>query len=109
MKLSSKKSRGQAPRGPAAAALFKRTLAAGLIGSALFAGTAFGVETRMTAEKSTASRRGTTQGPRTVGFKTEQTDSWLCTYISPFFCSSIPSVAATPQPGTTTTTRRGRR
>jgi hypothetical protein len=87
---------------------FKRTLAAGLIGSVLFAGAAFGAVDRMTTEKSMAGKRTTTQGPRRVDFKTEQTDSWLCTYVSPFFCSSIPSVAATPQPGATTS-RRGRR
>ena len=99
-------SRGQVPKGPAAASLFKRTLAAGLIGTALFAGTAFAAVDRMTTEKSMSSRRATTQHPRRVEFKTEQTDSWLCTYVSPFFCSSIPSVAATPE---TTTSRRGRR
>ena len=109
MLSGTKKSRGQVPKGPAAASPFKRTLAAGLIGSALFAGTAFGAVDRMTTEKSTASRRATTQAPRRVDFKTEQTDSWLCTYVSPFFCSSIPSVIATPQPGATTTSRRGRR
>jgi hypothetical protein len=104
-----RKSRGQVPKGPAAASLFKRTLAAGLIGSVLFAGAAFGAVDRMTTERSTAGKRATTQGPRRVDFKTEQTDSWLCTYVSPFFCASIPSVAATPQPGATTTSRRGRR
>ena len=107
MLSGTKKSRGQVPKGPAAASLLKRTLAAGLIGSALFAGAAFGAVDRMTTEKSTG-RRATTQEPRKVEFKTEQTDSWLCTYVSPFFCNSSPSVAATPQPGATTTSRRGR-
>ena len=86
---------------------WKRTLAAGLIGSALFAGATFGAENRMTAERTTARGRATTQGPRTVDFKTEQTDSWLCTYVSPFFCSSIPTVSSTPQ-GSAQTTSRGR-
>jgi hypothetical protein len=85
-----------------------RTLAAGLMSSVLFAGAAFGAEQRMTAQKSTASRRAATEGPRVVGFKEERTDSWLCEYVSPFFCSSIPTVATNPQPGTTTTSR-GRR
>ncbi|HEY6066812.1 MAG TPA: hypothetical protein VIY96_11695 [Thermoanaerobaculia bacterium] len=88
---------------------WKKALATGLISSALFAGVTFGAESRMTTEKSTASKRATTQGPRTVDFKTEQTDSWLCNYVSPFFCSSIPSVASTPQGGAQTTSRRGRR
>jgi hypothetical protein len=52
-----------------------RTLAAGLISSVLFAGAAFGAEQRMTAQKSTASRRAATEGPRVVGFKDERTDS----------------------------------
>jgi hypothetical protein len=102
------RSRGQVPKGPALASLFKRTFAAGLIGSTLFAGAAFGLDERMTAERSIARARATSQGPRRVDFKTDQTDSWLCTYVSPFFCSSIPSVVAAPQPGATTTTRRGR-
>ena len=88
---------------------WKRTLAAGLIGSAILTGAAFGIDTRMETKKSTASGRAGTPGPRTVDFKTEQTDSWLCTYVSPFFCSTIPSVAPVPQPGATTTNRRGRR
>jgi hypothetical protein len=93
---------------------WKKTLAAGLISSALFAGTAFGAEnrteSRMRTQKVTASRRAASEGPRLVNFKTEQTDSWLCLYVSPFFCSAIPNVAETPQPGTTTTTTpRGRR
>ncbi|HEX9149239.1 MAG TPA: hypothetical protein VF958_08775 [Thermoanaerobaculia bacterium] len=85
-----------------------RTLAAGLMSSVLFAGAAFGAEQRMTAKKSTASRRAATEGPRVVGFKEERTDSWLCEYVSPFFCSSIPTAVTAPQPGTTTTSR-GRR
>lgn len=85
-----------------------RTLAAGLMGSVLLAGTAFGAEARMTAQRTTASRRMATEGPRVIGFKEERTDSWLCEYVSPFFCSSIPTVVAAPQPGTTTTSR-GRR
>jgi hypothetical protein len=39
-----------------------RTLAAGLIGSALFAGAAFGADGRMTTQKSNASRRVTSEG-----------------------------------------------
>jgi hypothetical protein len=87
---------------------WKRTLAAGLVGSALLAGAAFASDGRMTAQKSTSSRRSAS-APRVVEFKTERTDSWLCEYVNPFFCSSIPNVVATPQPGTATTNRRGRR
>ena len=74
-----------------------RTLAAGLIGSALFAGAAFGADGRMTAQRSNANRRVSTEAPRVVAFKAEQTDSWLCENVSPFFCSSIPTVISTPQ------------
>lgn len=83
-----------------------KTLAAGLISSALFAGTAFAADGRMQSQKSTTSRRAASEGSRVVGFKTEQTDSWLCQFVSPFFCSSIPTAA---QAGTTTTRVRGRR
>jgi hypothetical protein len=84
-----------------------RTLAAGLFGSALFASAAFGADGRMTTQKSTATHRATTSGPRVVAFKEEKTDSWLCQYVSPFFCSSIPTVTASS--GTTANTARGRR
>lgn len=87
---------------------FERTLAAGLMASALFAGTAFGADNRMQTQKATASRRAATETPRTVEFKTERTDSWLCTYVNPFFCSSIPTAVAAPPPGATTS-RRGRK
>jgi hypothetical protein len=86
-----------------------KTLAAGLIGSALFAGAAFGADGRMTTQKSNASRRATSEGPRVVAFKPDQTDSWLCENVSPFFCSQIPTVVSTPTAGTTTTRGRGRR
>jgi hypothetical protein len=92
-----------------------RTLAAGLIGSVLFAGAAFGAgekmtaQERMTAQRTTVSRRVAADGPRVVGFKEERTDSWLCEYVSPFFCPSIPTVVVSPQPGPTTTNPRGRR
>lgn len=85
-----------------------RTLAAGLIGSALFAGAAFGADGRMTTQRSNASRRVASEGPRLVAFKPDRTDSWLCENVSPFFCSSIPTVVSTPA-GTTTTRGRGRR
>jgi hypothetical protein len=39
-------------------------------------------------------------------FKSEKTDSWLCAYVSPFFCSLFPSLPNTPAP--TQTPVRGR-
>ena len=85
-----------------------RTLAVGLMGSALFAGAAFGADGRMTAQRSNANRRVTSEGPRVVAFKADRTDSWLCENVSPFFCSSIPTVVSTPQ-GAAPSRGRGRR
>ena len=85
-----------------------KTLAAGLITSALFAGTAVAADGRMQSQKTTTSRRAASEATRVVEFKTEQTDSFLCLYVSPFFCSSVPTVAPTPQAATTTRVR-GRR
>jgi hypothetical protein len=87
-----------------------RTLAAGLIGSALFAGAAFGADGRMTAQRSNANRRVTSEGPRVVSFKADRTDSWLCENVSPFFCSAVPTVVSTPEATAASTSRgRGRR
>jgi hypothetical protein len=88
---------------------WKRTLATGLISSALFAGATFGAENRMQAQRSTGIRRVAVESPRIVSFKPERTDSWLCEYVSPFFCSTIPTVVATPQPGPASLKQRGRR
>lgn len=88
---------------------WKKALAAGLISSAVFAGTAFAAaDSRMQSQKTMTSRRTATESPRVVDFKTERTDSWLCINVSPFFCSAVPTVAP-PQAGTTTTRTRGRR
>jgi hypothetical protein len=88
---------------------WKKTLAAGLISSAVFAGTAFAAgDARMQSQKTTTSRRAATESPRVVSFKTERTDSWLCINVSPFFCTAVPTVAP-PQSGTTSTSARGRR
>jgi hypothetical protein len=87
---------------------WKKTLAAGLISSALFAGTAFAAgDSRMQSQKTMTSRRAATESPRVVSFKTERTDSWLCINVSPFFCSAVPTAA--PPAGTTATSVRGRR
>jgi len=89
--------------------MWKRTLATGLISSALFAGAAFGAENRMRAQRSMEIRRVAVESPRVVSFKPDRTDSWLCEYVSPFFCSTIPTVVATPQPGPASPKQRGRR
>jgi hypothetical protein len=41
-------------------------------------------------------------------FRTEKTDSWLCNYVSAFFCSTYPTLTTTPDPTTPSTPYRGR-
>jgi hypothetical protein len=50
------------------------------------------------------------QQPRTVPFQSEKTDSWLCNYVSPFFCNLIPTVTVTnpPQNSNSKSSERGR-
>ena len=84
---------------------WKAALTAGVLGSVLFAGGAFGIEARMQTQLPVATRSAAVTHGRVVGFKPERTDSWLCTYVSPFFCSYVPTVTSTPQPGTATVLR----
>ena len=92
---------------------WKRSIAAGVLGTVLFAGVTLGAEARMQTERAgarraTATANTSTRG-RVVEFKPEGTDSWLCTYVSPFFCDYVPTVsAAAPAPGTAMA-QRGRR
>ena len=95
---------------------WKRSIAAGVLGTVLFAGVSLGVEARMQTERSGAKRSNATSTStstsrgRVVEFKPEGTDSWLCTYVSPFFCDVVPTVtnSAAPAPGTAME-QRGRR
>jgi hypothetical protein len=93
---------------------WKRSIAAGVLGTVLFAGVSLGVEARMQTERSGAKRSNSTSTStsrgRVVEFKPEGTDSWLCTYVSPFFCDVVPTVtnSAAPAPGTAME-QRGRR
>jgi hypothetical protein len=88
---------------------WKRAIAAGVLGTVLFAGVTLGSETRMQTERPVAKRSTTTTRGRVVEFKPEGTDSWLCTYVSPFFCEYVPTVSSTaPAPGTAMA-QRGRR
>ncbi|HEY3171565.1 MAG TPA: hypothetical protein VGK86_03220 [Thermoanaerobaculia bacterium] len=86
---------------------WKVTLTAGLLGSALLAGVALGAEGRMQTQRPVATRSAPVPHGRVVGFKPERTDSWLCEYVSPFFCGYVPTVTAAPQPSATTA-KRGR-
>jgi hypothetical protein len=87
---------------------WKAALTAGVLGSVLFAGVAFGTDARMQTQRPVATRSAAVPHGRVVGFKPERTDSWLCTYVSPFFCGYVPTVTSAPQPGTATV-QRGRR
>jgi hypothetical protein len=49
-----------------------------------------------------------TAARRVETFKSERTDSWLCAYVSPFFCDYVPTVTSAPQPSAATV-QRGRR
>jgi len=88
---------------------WKRSIAAGVLGTVLLAGVTLGAEARMQTERPIAKRSTSVERGRVVEFKPESTDSWLCTYVSPFFCDYVPTVsAAAPAPGTAMA-QRGRR
>jgi hypothetical protein len=88
---------------------WRRSIAAGVLGTVLLAGVTLGSELRMQTERPIAKRSTSVERGRVVGFKPEGTDSWLCTYVSPFFCDYVPTVSSTtPQPGTAMA-QRGRR
>ena len=86
---------------------WKRSIAAGVLGSVLFAGATFAAETRMEAQRRVANARPAqaSERGRVVEMRPEQTDSWLCENVSPFFCSYVPTVTAQPA---TTSRQRGR-
>jgi hypothetical protein len=93
---------------------WKRSIAAGALGTLLLASVTLGAEARMQAERTGAKRtvaaaNTTTARGRVVEFKPEGTDSFLCTYVSPFFCDYVPTVTSSaPTPGTAMA-ERGRR
>ena len=37
---------------------------------------------------------------RVATFKSEKTDSWLCAYVSPFFCTIFPTLTPAKSPST---------
>lgn len=76
---------------------------AGLFFSLLSAGiaTASGAEgnermSRIERAGAVAERRA--ESRKVEKFKSEKTDSWLCSYVSPFFCDSFPTLTTTPEP-----------
>jgi len=52
---------------------------------------------------------GRTEARRAATFRTERTDSWLCNYVSPLFCSNlVPTIEVQPA-APSTTPQRGRK
>ncbi len=46
---------------------------------------------------------------RAETFRSEKTDSWLCNYVSPLFCSNVvPTLPTTPDASASSTPTRGR-
>ncbi len=83
-------------------------MAAGVLGSVLFAGAVSGADGRMQPQRRpTGVRTAQAERARVVEFKSERTDSWLCENVSPFFCSYVPSVAST-QSASSGSRQRGR-
>ncbi len=90
-------------------------IAAGLLFSLLSASVsmAAGAEgnVRMSRiERADAVSSRTTAARRVETFRSEKTDSWLCAYVSPFFCTNLfPTLTTTPDPPKSPTTPvRGR-
>lgn len=75
---------------------------AGLLFSLLSAGAATAANSggnvrmsRIERANAVASKRA--EARRSESFKSEKTDSWLCNYVSPLFCSDlIPTLPTTP-------------
>jgi hypothetical protein len=78
------------------------SILAGLLLSLLSAGAATAANTggnvrmsRIERANAVASKRA--EARRSEAFKSEKTDSWLCNYVSPFFCNDlIPTLPTTP-------------
>jgi len=49
-------------------------------------------------ERSEAVTSRATAERRVATFKSEKTDSWLCAYVSPFFCTIFPSLTPAKSP-----------
>jgi hypothetical protein len=87
---------------------------AGLVFSLLSAGVAMGAGAEGNVRMSRIERAASVQSRRaesrkTETFRTEKTDSWLCNYVSPFFCTSLfPTLPSPNTPQSPSTPARGR-
>jgi len=69
-----------------------------LSAGAMVAGTA-GNERTSRIDRADQVQARHTQTRKEEKFRTEKTDSWLCTYVSAFFCTSaFPTISAAPDP-----------
>jgi hypothetical protein len=91
------------------------SILAGLVFSLLSAGVAMGAgaegNVRMSRiERVAAIESRRAESRKTETFRTEKTDSWLCNYVSPFFCTSLfPTLSSSPNtPKSPSTPVRGR-
>jgi hypothetical protein len=87
----------------------------GLVFSLLSAGVAMGAgaegnERMSRIERATAVESRSAESRKTETFRTDKTDSWLCNYVSPFFCTSLfPTLSSSPNtPKSPSTPARGR-
>jgi hypothetical protein len=87
---------------------------AGLAFSLLSAGVATGAGAEGNVRMSRIERAASVESRRTESrkaetFRTEKTDSWLCNYVSPFFCTSaFPTLPSPNPPQNPSTPVRGR-
>lgn len=75
-----------------------------LAAAALSGSTALARDEARTARATprTAARQQTAR--KTAPFKSERTDSWLCNYVSPFFCSNLFPTLSSSSSGNNTST-----
>ncbi len=79
------------------------SIVSGLVFSLLSAGVSQAAVTegnvRMSRiERASAVTQVRAESRRVESFKSEKTDSWLCAYVSPFFCSAFPTLSTSPAP-----------
>ena len=87
-----------------------KAVLAGLLFSLLSASVSLGASegnvrmSRIERSDAVTSRNNTAR--RVEPFRSEKTDSWLCIYVSPFFCKDlIPTLTTTPDAPSSTPTR----
>ena len=84
-----------------------RRVSIGIVGGLVFsflsagfaiAGGAEGNERMSKIERAAQVQERSRTARKSETFRTEKTDSWLCNYVSPFFCSTYPTLNTTPAP-----------